>query len=220
MLRRLTPAADPALRQISLEGFEDSLLWRPETLPDGKRADSYSLFLALMPSAGDQLRLFANSEQIQRYFKISMKYAQQAERLHTTLLDLNQGVAFPNPPSRVLVEAVVEALKGAHLPPAPVRFDRIRSFNGQALTLRCDRAGREAALDLRRVVSSRLKSRRLPALSTGELHMTLHYSPPAVIGEVLIEPIDWNPDHLALILSHVGAHHHEHIARWPLQHAR
>jgi 2'-5' RNA ligase len=46
--------------------------------------------------------------------------------------------------------------------------------------------------------------------------MTMMYGVRRAVPEQTIEPIAWTADRFALVLSHVGATHHQWIRQWPL----
>ena len=99
-------------------------------------------------------------------------------------------------------------------------FDRIATFGGEGnpLVLKSsDDVGCAGLLALHQALDialadsgERIKRQRITP------HMTLSYRGKR-IAETAIEPVRWTLKQLVLIDSHVGAHRHDIIGRWPLQ---
>ncbi len=104
--------------------------------------------------------------------------------------------------------------------PFEVVFDQVATFGGQGNPLvfkssnESDRAGFLALHLMLGMMLADVGEQIKPRSFTP--HMTLSYRGQR-IGETVIEPVRWRPHELVLIDSHVGAHRHDVLARWPLR---
>ena len=183
---------------------------------DGAPGVFHSLFFAAIPDAADAVRLHAHGRQIDRQFGVG-GHALEAERLHVSLHAVGgYGDVRPDADIARWCRAAA-AVRGASF---DVVLDQVASFGGDGNPLvfknsgEADRAGFVALRLMLGMmladVGEHIKSRSFTP------HMTLSYRGKRIV-ETAIEPVRWRPSELVLIDSHVGAHRHEVLARWPLQ---
>ncbi|HEY4083321.1 MAG TPA: 2'-5' RNA ligase family protein [Burkholderiaceae bacterium] len=204
----------PPPAQLDLLSGGDDDTWVPFMLDavSGK-AKSHTLFLALMPEPHSAQRIAQAAEDLRQRHDLKSKCL-DAKRLHLTL----HTVAHFEPTfvSQRTVDAAMAAAARIRCAPFSVAFDHAKSFpNSDAFVLRSD-AGSDASIKhLRQLLTLELRRVELRPKATETPHMTLLYDKHK-IEEHPIDPLHWTATRFALILSHVGANHHQHIAEWPL----
>jgi 2'-5' RNA ligase len=200
--------------------FDDPLP-RPSPLPSatpcaGAHAEPgrlHSMFFAILPDPADAERLHAHAASIDRRLNVGGR-ALEAVRLHVSLHAV--GVHAGHRPDAEIARWR-RAAAGVHCGPFEVVFDRVATFGGEGrpLVYTCsDDAGLLAlhqALGIALAdAGERITLRRITP------HMTQSYRGRRT-AETVIEPVRWRAHELALIESHVGAHRHEVLGRWPLR---
>jgi 2'-5' RNA ligase len=111
----------------------------------------------------------------------------------------------------------VAALDDVVHPAVPTRWDQLLSFPGNgALVLRCDARSDLAIAELGQAVQQALARQRLDAEPSSTPQMTLLYDRQRLVPAHPIDPLCWTATQIALILSHLGKHHHEWLGRWTL----
>jgi len=188
----------------------------PEPLPDGRLADHYLLFFALLPPPPIALQASALAEELRRLHRLPQR-AMASERMHITLQLV---AAFKQAMPHVIVRAAIDAAAGLApaLRPTSITFDRALSMGiapPSALALRCSAASRRAIAALRGPLTQALRENGLGIRQGHEPHMTLVYETD-LVSEHRIEPISWVAERLSLVLSHHGRGHHEPVNSWPL----
>ena len=203
------------LRQSSL--FDESvgvLSWplAPPSRPP-RAPGFHSLFFAVLPDAADASRLHAHARQVEGRLGMSGR-ALEPERLHVTL---HLAGGYVDEPAEVEIARWCRAAAAVRHAPFEVVFDRVASFGDEGNPLvftSSDDVGLHAlheALGMALAdTGERIKRQRTTP------HMTLSYRGKR-IAETSIEPVRWRAQELVLIDSHVGAHVHEVIGRWPLR---
>ncbi len=183
---------------------------------DGVPGVFHSLFFAAISDAADAVRLHAHGRQIDRQFGVGGR-ALEAERLHVSLHAVGgYGAVRPDADIARWCRAA-GAVRAASF---DVAFDQVASFGGDGNPLvfkssrEADRAGFLALHLMLGMMLADVGEHIKPRSFTP--HMTLSYRGKR-ITETAIEPVRWCPSQLVLIDSHVGAHRHEVLARWPLQ---
>lgn len=175
----------------------------------------YGLWLAIFPQAGDAQRIAQRAAGLCRAHGLSGA-VQTAERLHISLLKIDGG---PAAPPRWVVDAVNDAAALTPCRPIRIVFDRVLTFaTSQVFVLRCTADSDAGVGRLRRMLMTTLKRRPLrpPPRPSATPHMTMMYGTRRAVPEQAIEPIEWTADRFALVLSHIGATHHQWIRQWPL----
>ena len=124
---------------------------------------------------------------------------------------------YVDEPAEVEVFRWCRAAAAVRRAPFEVVFDRIASFGGEGHPLVFTSSADVALSALHEALGmaladtgERIKRQRITP------HMTLSYRGKR-IAETAIDPVCWIAHELVLIDSHVGAHVHEVIGRWPLQ---
>lgn len=206
------PALAPALPgfEAPLDRFcADVDLKRPRPL-------GYGLWLAIFPPPAVAQRIARRAAGLCREHGFSGS-VQPAARLHITLLAITGG---PEAPPQRVVDAVNDA--AALIPCGPVRivFDRVLTFaTSRVFVLRCTADSDAGIGRLRQMLATTLRRRALrpSPRPSATPHMTMMYGTRRTLPEQAIEPIAWTADRFALVLSHVGATHHQWIRQWPLR---
>jgi len=210
---------DPGIAQASLlEGY-DAPWFLPEKVGDATRpAESYLLFLALLPDEADARHL---AQYGQRHCDaLDLKHPLSPERLHVTLLPV---MSFPRdlPIPQLIIDAAKDAAtSAARLPPIRVAFDSAQSMGKDhyALALRCDQRSQTGITVLQRTLALTLKRRGLgPRAPGGMAHMSICYHNASPIESYPIHDApSFTARRLVLLLSHRGNSHYEHVAEWQL----
>ncbi|MDN3922699.1 hypothetical protein [Roseateles violae] len=205
-------------RQGLLDGFEgDSPPYQNAGFGEPRRQPlGYNLFLAVLTSLADAGKILVDTKPLRQQLGIPLQGLQSADRLHATVLNLNQGLGADGLPPQLVIDAIVAALSGIRFGALQLRFDRLRGFRDQAFTLRCEARSRQRFIELRRLVTALLRRVGQRPLSNGDPHMTLHYRMPHSVGDLPMNAIEYPAERLVLILSHVGLHRHDHLVSWPL----
>jgi 2'-5' RNA ligase len=188
--------------------------WDEPPVPSGRtRARArYKLFVALFPGPTQALAIAQLADHWHQLHALSAPRL-AAERLHVTLQVLGDYVERP---AHAVVDAAMSALATVDQPATRTCWDRLLSLpsNG-ALVLRCDASSDQVVARLRNAVQRALARQGLYAQPSSTPHMTLlydrHHVAPQFIG-----PVCWTATEIALILSHLGKHHHQWLGRWPL----
>lgn len=181
----------------------------------------YSLFLALRPENEAANRLHQHSLALHRALGLDARTAQTPDRLHLTLLHFNKQLArLAMPvPTRGYLEGVTAALTGLGLKSPCIEFDAVRHWPArQLLVLSCTPESNASLLRLRQQLQIRLRQRTRHGEASATPHMTLNYRAERIATDQsqLESPIIWQARSIGLILSHVGATHHQLIKVWPL----
>ena len=214
--------------QGTLPGFdsaEETAARQPctlDALSTARRpALGYSLFLALRPEDEAASRIHRHSLALHQALGINPHGAQTPDRLHLTLLHFNKQLArLAMPvPTRGYLEGVRTALNGLRLKSLCVEFDALQQWSArQLLVLSCTPESNAKLLHLRQQLQIRLRQRARHGEASATPHMTLNYRAErtATDPSPLENPITWQARSISLILSHVGATHHQLIQAWPL----
>ncbi|MCM5678220.1 hypothetical protein M8A51_01600 [Schlegelella sp. S2-27] len=200
--------------QGSLPGFDT-----PSDLFDLDGADEvrghrkgYLLFFAIFPDAADAHRIAAAASDMRIGHGLNGSLL-LPERLHLTL---HAVASFSTLVPRFIVDAACAAARSVACAPLSVTFDRAMSFAGsKAFVLRSDAASDQGIAYLRHSLTVALRRAGLRPRASHTPHMTLLYDTRR-IPEHGIEPMRWTATRYALILSHVGATHHQWVDQWPL----
>ncbi|CAB3809903.1 RNA 2',3'-cyclic phosphodiesterase [Paraburkholderia caffeinitolerans] len=136
-------------------------------------------------------------------------------RLHVTLHPLGDFVYVPD----VIVARACAAAASIDVPPFPVTFDRILSFNGQAEHWNWVLTGGDGLgqlIDFQQRLGSALRRAGLRVSGARFTpHLTLLYGERRR-GSWSIEPITWTVRELVLIHSWLGKTRYDIKGRWPL----
>ena len=134
-------------------------------------------------------------------------------RLHVTL---HAVASFSALVPQVVIDAARAAARGVACAPLPVTFDRAMSFAGsKAFVLLGDAASGRGVAFLRQSLAAALRRVGLRPQASRVPHMTMLYDT-RLVPEHDIEPLRWTATRYALVLSHVGATHHQWVDQWPL----
>jgi 2'-5' RNA ligase len=173
----------------------------------------HSVFFAVVPAPADAARLHAHARVVQDRLGVAGR-ALEPERLHVTLHLLGGYVDEPAP---VEIARWCRAAAAVRRAPFEVVFDRVASFGGEGHPLAFSSSddvglsGLHEALGMSLAdTGERIKRERVTP------HMTLAYRGKR-LAETAIDPVRWLAHEWVLIDSHVGAHVHEVIGRWPLE---
>ncbi len=176
----------------------------------------HSVFFAVVSDAADAARLHAQAGLLDRRLGVGGR-ALEADRLHVSLHAVG---AWVDVRPDADIARWCRAAATVRCAPFEVVFDRVATFGGEGNPLvfkASDDAGVAGLLALHQALGivlanagERIKRQRIAP------HMTQSYRGKRV-AETAIEPVRWRAHELVLIDSHVGAHRHEAIARWPLQ---
>ncbi len=183
----------------------------PDVRAHDARVIGHDAFFAVLPTAAGAAMIIDAT----RPFALGGK-AMDASRLHVSLFAVvHYREAFPRD---TLAAAIVAASRVRH-PAFEVAFDRVARFgsDGRAVVLKAeDDASSQGFHDLRAKLGAALAdvgqhvSRAKPTP-----HMTVAWGD-GDVPETPVEPVRWRAHELVLIDSHVGAHRHEVLGRWPL----
>lgn len=215
MTRRRT--GEPATDQIGLFG-DDSvpLHFVPEALPDSRKAAAYTLFFGIFVPGDRSGDIARRAEQLRLQHGLRGP-CHEPERLHVTLSTVLKNVAWVE---SALVDACLAAGDSVDWQDLQLRFHGAGGFTNSAnpgnsaYVLRCDEPSRRRLLDFYATLSAALRRHAVRHDSLQTPHMTMLYDQP--IAEHAIAPIDWTASGFALVLSHVGRHHHQFLRRWPV----
>lgn len=184
--------------------------------PDAPSGQLHSLFAAVVCSADGSADLHAQGALVDRLLGVDGRPL-EASRLHVSLHAFGDYVDV-RPDADIA--RWCHAAAGVRCAPFDVVFDRAATFggNGHPLVLKAsDDAHVAGLLALHQALGialanagERIKLQRITP------HMTLSYRGRR-IPETPIEPVRWRAHELVLIDSHVGAHRHDVVGRWPLQ---
>lgn len=194
--------------QLTLPG------WDELPVPGGhaRAPATCKLFTALFPGPAQARLIAAQADRWRRQHGLSAPCL-DAARLHVTLQVIGD---YAERPARAVIDAATAALAGVDEPAIPTCWDRLHSFPGNgALVLRCDATSDQAIAQLRHAVQQALARRGLAARPSSTPHMTLLYDRHPVAPHP-VEALRWTATEIALILSHLGRHHHEWLGRRPL----
>jgi RNA 2',3'-cyclic 3'-phosphodiesterase len=190
----------------------------PAGMPSGSGgtpASPHSFFFAIVSNAADAAQLHARALGWDRALEVGGRLL-EAERLHVSLHGLGFCVGVPPEPDIARWRRAATSVRCA---PFDVRFDRVATFGGKGNPLvfrSSDDDGVAGLLSLHQALGmaladtgERIRSRRITP------HMTLSYRGRR-IADTAIEPVSWRACDLVLIDSHLGAHRHDVLGRWPL----
>ena len=205
--------------QPSLPGFEIPSDSRQVDDVEAHRgaAAAYTLFLAIFPDASEVSRVAGHARALRERHGIAGAPL-LPDRLHITLHALGQfGAAQPVP--LVVVDAARAAARGVASRPLPIAFDKVMSFERpQAMkpfVLLADERSAASICGLRRSLQVALRRVGLRPRASQIPHMTLAYDTCSVPQQA-IDAVHWTARRYALILSHVGAGHHQWVDQWAL----
>ena len=182
---------------------------------DDKAGVAHALFFAGIASAAGAAILHERAGLIDQQLGIGGRLL-EAARLHVSLFAV--GAYLDVRPDADIARwcragAAVRCLS------SEIVFDRVASFGGEGNPLvfkSADDVGVAGLLALHQALGielantgERVKRQRITP------HMTMSYRGKR-IAETAIEPVRWQLHELVLIDSHVGAHRHDVIGRWPL----
>jgi len=189
----------------------------PLPAPSEGRPDvPHAVFFAVVADAAGAARLRERAGLIDRRFGVGGRLL-EAERLHVSLHAVGAYVDL-----RPDADIARWCRAGAAVSAAPfeVVFDQVATFGGDGNPLvfkssnESDRAGFLALHLMLGMMLADVGELIKPRSFTP--HMTLSYRGKR-IAETAIEPVRWRPHELVLVDSHVGAHRHDVLARWPLR---
>jgi 2'-5' RNA ligase len=182
---------------------------------DGKPGVPHALFFAAVASAAGTASLHERAGLIDQQFGIGGRPL-EAERLHVSLFAVG---AYLDVRPDMDIARWCRAGAAVRCLPAEIVFDRVASFGGEGNPLvfkSADDVGVAGLLALHQALGielantgERIKRQRIRP------HMTMSYRGKR-IAETAIEPVRWQLHELVLVDSHVGAHRHDVIGRWPL----
>ena len=203
-------------KQIPLPGLaaDSALRFRQDRAESEKPLLGYHLLLTLIPTKACAHQIAEAGASMTSRLRLKGKRIPE-ERLHITLHSL---ATFPadNPPARALVDAAIAAGCGTVRPSLKLCFSSAMTFpESGAFVLRCDSGSDHAIAELRQLLTRALQRAGLRPRAAGTPHMTLLYDR-RYVPEHEIDPLSWTAGGLALILSHVGQHHHQRVYEWPL----
>lgn len=213
-------------QQLSLPGFDAALAlaFNPEHpgaddgVIDCRRQGAarwYTLLLALFPRPEDARRIARTIAGLRGRHGLSGA-ALRPERLHITLHALATFSSGSSPIPQAVIDAAFAAAATVTRPCMLIVFDRALTFpESKAFVLRCDADSDAVVAGLRGTLALALRRHGHRPKPSSTPHMTMLYDTHCVT-EHPIEPLRWTASHFALILSHVGIHHHQRIGQWAL----
>ena len=187
----------------------------PAPSADGKPGVPHALFFAGVASTAGAASLHEHAGLIDQQLGIGGRQL-DAERLHVSLFAVG---AYLDLRPDTDIARWCRAGAAVRCLPAEIVFDRVASFGGEGNPLvfkSADDVGVAGLLALHQALGielantgERVKRQRITP------HMTMSYRGKR-IAETAIEPVRWQLHELVLVDSHVGAHRHDVIGRWPL----
>ena len=184
--------------------------------PGGEPDVPHSLFLAVVSDEVDTSMLHERATAIDRQLGIGGRLL-EAARLHVSLYAVG---AYIDVRPDADIARWCRAAAAVRCASFDVVFDQVATFGGDGNPLvfkSSDQDGRAGLMALHLMLGmaladtgERIKLQRITP------HMTQSYRGKR-IAETAIEPVRWRAHELVLIDSHVGAHRHDVIGRWPLQ---
>ena len=193
-----------------------SLPTPPSPSVDGKGGVAHSLFFAGIASEAGAASLHECAGLIDQQLGVGGRRL-EAGRLHVSLFAVG---AYLDERPDADIARWCRAGAAVRCPPAEIVFDRVASFGGEGNPLvfkSADDVGVAGLLALHQALGielantgERVKRQRITP------HMTMSYRGKR-IAETAVEPVRWHVHELVLIDSHVGAHRHDVIGRWPLR---
>ena len=176
----------------------------------------HTIFFAVAAGAAEAAGLHGQGRLIDERLAVG-GHALEAERLHVSLYAV--GSYFDVRPDADIARWC-RAAGAVQCAPFEVVFDRVATFGGQGNPLVFKAASDEGVAG----ILALHQSLGIALANAGESikrqritpHMTLSYRGRRV-DETAIEPVRWSPHELVLIDSHVGAHRHDVLGRWPLR---
>lgn len=202
--------------QMSLLGPAPAEPLFPLDATPGRTAVGYSLFLAIVPEDDDARHIASVAADLYARHRLNGASV-PPERLHITLHE----VVCSRPLLQRDVDAAVVAASSVACPPIPIVFEQAGSFRRGAhadkspVVLRGDARGDAGIAGLRQSLAVALRRAGLRVKPSSTPHMTLHYGARFVDAHP-IAPLAWTATRVALIVSHVGAGHHQGVRRWRL----
>ena len=184
--------------------------------PDGRPDVPHAVFFALVPDAPGAARLHESAGSTDRRLGVGGQLL-EAGRLHVSLHAVGAYIGM-----RPDADIARWCRAGAAVRSVAfdVVFDQVATFGGDGNPLvfkssnESDRAGFLALHLMLGMMLADVGEQIKPRSFTP--HMTLSYRGKR-IAETAIDPVRWRPHELVLIDSHVGAHRHDVLARWPLR---
>lgn len=201
-------------QQLNLPGLEETgALFTPESIADPRhQLRKFTLFAAVFPAPDDAQRLAQRAAELRAHHGLQGKLTDPG-RLHITLHEIAH--FFPSLPL-AHIDAAKAAAASVNCAAVPVVMQRALTFLGSnAFVLRCDAASDAALAELREALGQALTKTALRPKAAATPHMTMLYDDRRV-AEHAIEPLRWTATRFALVVSHVGLHHHEWLGEWPL----
>lgn len=179
---------------------------------DPREPQKYCLFVALLPSPEDAQRFADLGRHLRDSNRLTGKLL-EAERLHITLHALAN---FEGEVPSLVVEAARAASGRVTHAPLKVSFDSAAThLPSNACVLQCAPDSSKAIAQLRSLLAMEFRRTGLKPRPSPTPHMTLLYDR-RVVPSQSIDPVDWIAKRLVLVLSHVGLHHHQHLAEYEL----
>ena len=174
----------------------------------------YSLFFAIFPGEEDAQRISQLVESVRKTRGLKGRPF-LAERLHLSLQAVEES---STPPSQLVVAAACSAAAHVICPPLAIAFDRAALFDNKkaACVFHCDKDSAARIAPLRKQLGAALREVGLHPVASSTPHMTMLYDDPQRAFDAPIEPVTWTATRFVLILSHLGASHHQWIKEWPL----
>ena len=188
----------------------------PTPSPDGRADVPHALFFAVTADAAGAAGLHERAVLVDRQLGVGGRLLEPA-RLHVSLHAVD---AYLDVRPDADIARWCRAGAAVSAAPFEVVFDQVATFGGDGSPLvfkssnEADRAGFLALHLMLGMMLADVGERIKPRSFTP--HMTLSYRGKR-IAETAIEPVRWRPHELVLIDSHVGAHRHDVLARWPLR---
>lgn len=204
--------------QPGLPGFDEPPPFVPDHVPDfHRKLTGYKLFLALFPEPTDATALSAVSTSLRGHHGLHGACL-KPERLHVTLHAVARfGPEEPIP--LALIHAATAASSAVSHPPIQIAFIQAGSFSNPGdhnpFVLRCDDQSARSIAALRGKLQIGLRRFGLHPQPSATPHLTALYDR-RIVEMHAIAAVNWTALRFALVLSHRGVGHHQHIGVWPL----
>lgn len=201
--------------QIGLFGDDEGRReFKLDRLGNPEAVNGYSLFFAIFPTESDAKRISHVVERVREDHGLKGKPF-LPERLHISLQAITQ---FEVPILQSVVDAACAAAARVVCPPLAITFDNATLFDNEkaACVFRCDKGSGQRIAPLRKQLGAGLSDVGLRHEASSAPHMTMLYDGPQRAFDESIAPMTWTATRFVLILSHLGASHHQWVAQWPL----
>lgn len=201
--------------QLGLFGDDETQReFKLDRVGNPEAVNGYSLFFAIFPAESEAKRISHVVERIRADHGLKGKPF-LPDRLHISLQAITK---FEVPILQATVDAACAAAARVVCPPLPITFDGAALFGHEkaACVFRCDKDSGERIAPLRKQLGAGLSDVGLRHEASSTPHMTMLYDDPQRVFDESIAPINWTATRFVLILSHLGASHHQWVEQWPL----